>query len=430
MHIESKKIDNANAQASGVIFAKDIKAKENKIIQYLSKTQNIAGFRKGKIPAAVIKSRFKDSITKGATDEALQDFFKASLEQIDNPELLGEPLVKKMQAKEYDYEVEIQIAIKPEIDLGDYQALVPKPQEQTASSEELTGRIEEFALMGVKPEEISETRALQDGDIAKIDFKGFIEGEAFEGGSAEDYQLHIGKKQFIDGFEEALIGMQQDESKSIDLSFPENYQSKDLAGKPVNFKVKLKAIMVKKLPEMNDELAQKLLRKDDVSFSDLEQEISTLIKNEKQAKLFNEQLKPELIEIFSKHFIGIDLPQTILDQEIHNMLNEKLRQEDEATIKSYQEDEQKLEQLKTELKPEASERVVATLVIDAIAKQEKLEVNQEELAMYFQNEAMQAGMDPKQLIDLYKKNNLFPAVQMQILQDKVLNKLLHDKLAS
>ena len=429
MHIESKRIDKANAEAKGMIFSKDIKTKEVKIIKHLSKTQNIAGFRKGKIPAAVIKSRFKKAIDQGAQDEALQDFLKISLDQIENPDLLGDPIVKKMQAKDDDFEVEIQMAIKPSIELGDYKSLVPKPKIAEIDKTELTERIQELALTSVDPKVVQESRTLESGDFAKIDFKGFIEGKAFEGGAAEDYQLHIGKKQFIEGFEEALIGMQKDEAKDIELTFPENYHDKNLAGKPVKFNVKLKDIMVKSLPTLDDKLAQKLLKKDNAIFDDLEKEVTNLIKNEKTSKLFNEKLKPELLTLLSKHFAGIDLPQIILEQEINNMLNEKLRQEDEA-ISKIKKDGKKLEELKNNLKPEASLRVVGTLVIHEIAKLEKLEVNQEELAMYFQNEAMQSGIDPKHLIDIYKKNNLLPAIQMHILQDKVLNKLLQDKLAS
>ena len=430
MEIVAKKIDNANAQVSAKIQKSEIESKTQKIAKDLSKTLNLPGFRKGKVPVAVVKKRYGEKLEKDAEAEALQEVYKKALEElgIKKDEILGEPAVTKFDKKEDVIETEIKISFKPKIDLEDYEELIPDFKEPEVSDEEVENRLKELAAATAPTKKVEEDRPLKEGDIAIIDFKGYVDDKEIEGGSAQNFQLKIGSNQFIEGFEEQLIGMKPGESKTIEVTFPQDYHNKEIAGKKAKFDVTLKEIQVKEEPKIDDELAKKMLpNEENPTVELLKKKIKEQIKSEKLSKLYNEELKPKLIENLVKKY-DFDLPQNIVEQEIDIKLNEKLRSMSEDELKELKENPEKVKELRESLKDEAKKSVKATFIVDALAKKEGIKVDDNEVIQTIYYEAMQMGQNPQEVLEAYQKQGLLPAIKMAMIEDKLLTHLLNKKL--
>jgi len=204
--------------------------------------------------------------------------------------------------------------MRPQIDLADVKSLVPDFKKSEVIEKEIKDRIKEIAENQAPLVDITRNRKMKEGDTAVIDFEGFVDGEAFEGGAAENFELKLGSGQFIPGFEEQLIGIKRDEEVTINVTFPENYGSDTLAGKDAEFKVKVNGVKVKDEVVIDDELAKKLLPgEEDVTLEKLEEEIKKALEQEKRTKLYNDELKPKLLEALVEK-INFDLPEFVVDQ--------------------------------------------------------------------------------------------------------------------
>jgi trigger factor len=264
---------------------------------------------------------------------------------------------------------------------------------------------------------------VRDGDTVLIDFEGFLDGEPFEGGKAEKFSLKIGSGQFIPGFEEQIIGMKYDEEKEISVTFPENYGSKELAGKEATFKVKLHEIQEQVPAELNDELAQKLLNDEKATLDDLKARLKEQVVNEKLSKLYNEELKPKPVEALVAQF-DFALPNNIVEQEIDAKINAKAREMSEEELQSYKDNPEKEEALRDEVREDAKNSVKATFIVDALAKAQEVTVDDQEVSQAIYYEALMSGQDPQAVIKYYQENNLLPAVKMGMIEDKLFGKLL------
>jgi trigger factor len=268
---------------------------------------------------------------------------------------------------------------------------------------------------------------LRKGDIAIFDFEGIVDGETVENATAKNFSLEIGSGRLIEGFEDGMVGMKYDETRELDLKFPENYHAKDLAGKDVKFVITLHEIQEKAVPEIDDELAKKLIPNDpEMTLEKLKTVVKESLESEKTSKLYNEELKPKLLEELVKAF-DFELPEIIVDEEINSLVNQKLQGMSEDELKATREDEKKIEALKKEVEPEAKERVKTTLIVDELAKQENITISDQEVTQTMYYEAMQMGQDPKQMLEYYQQQGLMPIVKMSMLEDRVLSHLLNKK---
>ncbi len=433
MQVTVEKKNEANAKATGVIDKETLLKKEDKIAKEIAKTIDMPGFRKGKVPPAIVKKRYKDKIAQDAKSEAVQDFFNKALDELelDREKLIGEPTFDKFEEKEEAIEIEMNIAFRPVIDLGDYKSLIPEVKEAEVSDEEIEERIKSM-LKAVAPfKKVEEDRELQNGDYALIDFEGFIDGKPFEGGKAEGYLLEIGSKSFIEGFEDQLIGMKPGETREIKVTFPENYGSKDLAGKEATFKVTLNEIQQKDIPSIENidqETLKKLLPgQENPTIELLKERVKEQIKSEKMSKLYNEELKPAFVEKLVES-ISFDLPENIVEQEMDLAFRNAFAQMSEEERKEYQENVEKVKEKREEFREEAQKSVKLTFIVDELAKKEGIDVSDQELSSTIYFEALQTGRDPKELLDYYKNNNLLPAIKMAMIEDKLFSKLFDNKL--
>jgi len=429
MEIKANKINGANAEIEATISMDEVNANVEKIAKQLSKTANIQGFRKGKVPVAIIKKQYGQKLVEDAEGESLREVLTKGLDElgIKNDSLIGEPTIAKFDKSDDKIEVAVKVAMRPEINLDDVESFVPDFTKPEVTDKEVDERIQEIAEGQAPLVDIKRNRKMKEGDTAVIDFEGFVDGTAFEGGKGENFELLLGSGQFIPGFEDQLIGVKRDEEVEINVTFPEEYGSKELAGKDAMFKVKVNQIKVKDDVEVNDELAQKLLGKEDATLDELKTEVKKAIEQEKLAKLYNEELKPKLLETLVEK-IDFDLPEFVVDQEIDMAVNKKASTMSEDEIKELRENKEKLDELRESFREEAAQSVKATFIIDALAAKLGVTVTEQELMQTIYYEAMQMGQDPQKAYEQYKDAGYLPAIQMSMIEDRVLTTLLNKKI--
>jgi len=423
--VEVNKIDNANIDVKSTIENSVIEANVNRLAKEAGKQMKVDGFRKGKVPAAVVKKLYGDKLRQDAEADSLKTLIDMGLKQagVEASELIGEPIFKKYEKTDDGIDVELVLSVRPDIDTTGYEEAVPSFEKPEVSDEEVEEKLKEIAEQNGQLQKIKRKRMVREGDTAVIDFEGFLDGEPFEGGKAEKYPLKIGSGSFIPGFEEQIVGMKYDEEKTIKVTFPEDYQAENLAGKDVEFKVKLHEIQEQVPAEINDELAQKVLGKEDATLDELKEQLKTQIQNEKIGKLYREELKPKIIEALVEK-IDFDLPQNIVEQEIDVKVNEKAREMSEEELNEYKNNPEKLEELRESLREEAEKSVKATFIVDALAKENGIHVDDQEVSNVIYYEALMSGQDPQKVLEYYQKNNLLPAIKMGMIEDKLFAKLL------
>jgi trigger factor len=430
MKIKTNKINSANAQIEAKIPKETIDANIEKIAKKLTKTASVQGFRKGKVPVNVVKKQYGERLVQDAEAEALREVLNRGLDEmkIAMNSLIGEPNISNFVKNADSIDVTVKIAMRPDINLDNYKDMVDAVNKPVISDEDVNARVEKIADAQGKFVDLKKKRAAKEGDSAIIDFEGSIDGELFEGGAAKEFALVLGSNQFIPGFEDQVVGMKIDEEKVIKVKFPENYGSDKLAGKDAEFKVTLHNIQEKAKVEIDDAFAAKLLAgQDDKSLENLKAQIKIQLENEALAKLYNEELKPTLLETFVTKF-SFDLPEFVVDQEIDVSLNKKASMMSEDEIKELRENADKLEALRETFREDAERSVRATFIIDALATAENVRVDENEVMQTIYYEAMQMGQDPRLAYDKYKNAGYLPAIQMSMVEDKVLTQILNSKI--
>lgn len=426
MKVTVNRLDEANVLVSGTIEKSVVEANIERLAAKAGKEMKVDGFRKGKVPSHIVKKLHGDKLIQDAEADALRDLIDAGIKEakINASDVLGQPTFKKYDKTDSGIEVEVEISTRPVFKAEGHMDVVPAFDKPTASDEEVDAKLTEIAAQQAPFEKIKRKRMVKDGDMTLIDFEGFVDDVAFDGGKAEKFNLKIGSGQFIPGFEEQIIGMKYEEEKTVTVTFPAEYQSADLAGKEAQFKVTLHEIQEQVTPELDDELAKKLLQGEENATLDmLKEKLNDQIVSEKTAKLFNEELKPKLIEALVAKF-DFALPNNIVDQEVDAKINEKARTMSEDELNGYKENPQKVDALRDEVRDDAAASVKATFIVDALAKAEKVKVEDQEVSQAIYYEAMMSGQDPQQVIKYYQENNLLAAVKMGMIEDKLFGKML------
>lgn len=342
------------------------------------KEVNIPGFRKGKVPRKILEARYgKEVLYHDAFDFLVPSAYSqavkaAEIEPIDQPEI-SEFKISADQPATFTAIVEV----KPEVELGQYTDLGIEKKEAELSEEELENQLKAYQEQHSQLEH-TEREVVADKDFVIIDFEGFIDGKQFPGGSGEEYTLEIGSGTFIPNFEEQLIGQKVGEEVELNLTFPENYQTEDLAGQDVLFRVKIKEIKEKKLPELNDEFAKEV--SDFESLEQFEADLKEKMLEQKKQQL-QQQLENELIKKVSEN-TTVDIPTPLVNNELdmmyHNLAYSLSRQGINIDdyfkhINSSKEDWQE------QNREHATERAKNNLVLESIAKKEGIEVSDEEI---------------------------------------------------
>ncbi|MCB5933451.1 trigger factor [Caldibacillus thermoamylovorans] len=363
----------------------------------VQKQLNVPGFRKGRVPRQIFEQRFGvESLYQDALDIVLPDAYsnaidETGIEPVDQPEIDIEQ-IGKGQSLIFTADV----TVKPEVKLGEYKGLeVPKVNTEV-TDEDVEAELKELqkrhAELVVKEDEPAEQ-----GDTVVIDFEGFVDGEAFEGGKAENHSLEIGSDSFIPGFEEQLVGVKAGDEKEVQVTFPEEYHAEELAGKPAVFKVKVHEVKQLVLPELDDDFAVDV--DDEVETLDaLKEKIKNRLKDEKEHAAKHE-VENAVIEKAAEN-AEIDIPEVMIDNEVERMVKEfdQRLQQQGLNLELYSQfSGQDIDSLKETMREDAEKRVRVNLTLEAIVKAENIDVTEEEVEKELQNMAEMYNMPVEQI---------------------------------
>lgn len=373
----------------------------NKVV----KTVSLPGFRKGRIPRNIFEQRFGvESLYQDAIDIVLPEAYESAVSEtgifpVDQPRIDIEE-IEKGQGVTFTAEV----TVKPEVTLGEYKGIEVEEESVEVTDEEVEEAINELRESQAELV-IKEDGEVEEGNTVVIDFEGFLDGEAFEGGQAENHSLEIGSGQFIPGFEEQLIGEETGADVDVTLTFPEDYHVDQLAGEEALFKVKIHEIKEKELPELDDEFAK-----------DVEEEVETLeeLRTLKRQDLENgkkheaENAKREYVVEQVTNNAEVDVPEVMIQSEVEQMMREfeQRLQMQGMTIENYTEfSGQSEEDLKEQMEKDAAQRVKTSLTLEAINEAEELEVTDEDVDKELDNLSEMYGMEKEQIVQMIGGNH-------------------------
>jgi len=391
----------------------------------LVKKVNIPGFRKGKAPRKILEnyvgkeyllSEAADIILPNAYYDAVQE---NALEPIDQPEV---EVVQLEDGQPFIFKATVDV--KPEVKLGEYKGLEVKKKAYEVKEEDVQKFLENLQQRYAKLVN-KENGNAEKGDIALIDFEGFIDGEAFPGGKGENYSLEIGSGTFIPGFEDQLIGMAAEEEKEVNVTFPEDYHQEDLAGKPATFKVKIKGIKTKELSPIDDEFA-----KDVSEFETLEE-----LKNDTRNKLketaenrSQDEIRTELINKVVESS-EVEIPNIMIERRIASFVNDfanRVQQQGLSFEKYLELSGLSLDQLKENYRAQAEKSVKTDLVLEAVAKKENIDVSEEELDKEVEQIAKVYRQDPKAFKAYLASQGTLDSLKQSIILDKAVDLLVEE----
>lgn len=359
--VEAEKFDSAIKKA----FAKN------------SKKFNIPGFRKGKAPYSIVKKYYGNGVLfEDALDIIYRETYGTALTEnnvnpVDYPEIEVEQIG---EGKDLIYIANVPVA--PEVILGDYKGIEVKKSEYNVTEEDVENKIKEMQEKNARVE--VKEKAIEKGDIAVIDFKGFTGEVAFEGGEGKDYELEIGSGTFIDNFEDQLVGLKAEDEKEVNVTFPKEYGIEELNGKPARFEVKIKAVKTKELPEINDEFAKEVSEFE--TLKEFKDDVKQTLENagkSREEREFEEGIISTVVENAT-----IDIPEAMVNREINGMLRDletRLQYQGLTLEKYFQFTNTNENEFREQMKEIARNKVKTQMVIDKIAEVEKMEATEEEI---------------------------------------------------
>ena len=380
------------------VSAEEVNTALDKAFKKIVVKINEPGFRKGKMPRPLFEKKYGvEALYQDALEIIIPDAYsnaidEAGIEPVDYPEIAGTETFEKGK----DFTFTATVTVKPEPKLGEYKGLEVTKLSTEVTDEEVEAQIQ--AELAKKAElEIKEDGAVEDGDTAVIDFEGFLGEEAFEGGKGEDYALEIGSGSFIPGFEEQLVGVKAGESKDVVVTFPEEYHAAELAGKEATFKVTVKEIKTKVLPELNDDFAKEIDPEVE-SLDALRAKIKEQTAEQKKAESEG-TLRDELVEKAAEN-AEMEIPQGMINTELDRMVQEfgqRLQMQGMNLELYFQFSGQNEEALREQMTPDAENRVRVALTLEAIAKAENVQVTEEDITAELEAMATQFGMTVDQI---------------------------------
>ena len=378
MSVQVEKLEKNMAKLTVEVSAEDFKAAIKKAFNKNKNRFSIPGFRKGKAPQAMIEKMYGEGVFyEDAADEAINASYaeamkESGLDIVSRPEVTIEKI-----GKDEPFVYSALVAVKPEVSLGQYKGVEVEKADASVSAEDVEAELKKVQEQNARLLTV-EDRGVEDGDQTVIDFEGFVDGKGFEGGKAEDYPLTIGSHSFIDTFEEQLIGKKIGEECEVNVTFPTEYHAADLAGKPATFKVTVKEIKVKELPELNDEFASEVSEFDtlDEYKKDVEKKLAE--KKEIEANSKNEDaVVAKVVENAS-----MEIPDKMIDAQAENMVQDMARrmQSQGLSLDMYLKyTGMTVEQMKEQARPDAEKRIRTRLVLEAVAQAENIQISDEKV---------------------------------------------------
>lgn len=373
----------------------------NQAFKKANKTAKIDGFRPGKAPKDVFLKKYGIGVLfEEAAEILLEDAYKKVMEDNKDLQIVAQPRVEINSVTEDAIEYKFVLVTKPEVELGKYNGFNIKKEEVTVTDEEV-----DEALINMRKrytENVNKDGKVEDGDIAVIDFEGFDNGVPFEGGKGEDYSLKIGSNTFIPGFAEQIIGMSKGEEKDINVTFPEDYHSENLKGKPVVFKVKVKEVQEVKLPELDKDFFEDLGMEGIEDAESLKKQLKENIEARKTQEVENKYID-ELLEAAAGE-TKVSIPHIMIHDELDRMLKqyeERLKMQGITLEMFYQFTNSDEKALKDQLHGEAEKNVKYRLMLEAIAEKENIQISDEEASKEAEDLAIKYDMNKDEFLKLF-----------------------------
>lgn len=420
-----EKIENHKVKLEIEVAAPEVDIALARAYRKMVQKVNLPGFRKGKVPRRILESKYGSEILHEEALEILvppayqQALEEADVEPIEQPEF---DLVQMEEGKPLI--VHITVEVLPPVELGQYKGVAVEQEEVVISAEQIDQTLQSLREQHARLVPKEEGAAL-DGDLVMIDFKGFVDDEPFTGGEAENYSIEIGSSSFIPGFEEQLIGSVTGEEKEMKVSFPEDFRKEDLAGKEALFKVTVKQIKQKQLPDLNDEFVKEVSDKEtlDEFKAQIRERMEQTARNLARAKL-----EETLIEKVSEAS-QVVLPQVLVERQIDRTLSDMeqyLRYQGLTLEKFCKMSGKTMEELRTDKKEEAAKRAKANLVLDALIKKEGITVEDSEIDVKIAGIAEEHQDEPARIREIFEKQGRISFMQEEIRMRKVIDFLVNE----
>ncbi|MFW5672127.1 MAG: trigger factor [Acetivibrio ethanolgignens] len=416
MSVQVENLERNMAKLTIEISAEEFEAATKKAYNKNKNRINIPGFRKGKAPQAMIEKMYGAGIFyEDAANSIIPEAYEKAAEE-SGLDIVSQPEIDVTQIeKGKSFIFTAEVAVKPEVTLGEYKGIEVEKMDVSVSDEELLAELDRVREQNSRTIAV-EDRAAENGDMTVIDFEGFVDGVAFEGGKDEDYPLTLGSHSFIDTFEEQLVGKNIGEEVEVNVTFPEDYQAKELAGKPAMFKVTIKEIKVKELPELDDDFAQDVSEFD--SLDEYKEDVRKTLSQRKEAQAKNAKEEAVVEKIIEN--ATMDIPEPMINGQVRQMADEFAQriQSQGLTVEQYFQftgmDRNKL--IET-LKPQALKRIQSRLVLEAVAKAENIVASEEDIEKEIVDMASMYQMEVEKL-----KILIGDAEREQIAEDMAVQK--------
>ena len=416
MSLQVEKLEKNMAKLTIEASAEEFEAALEKAYLKNRGKLNVQGFRKGKAPRAIIEKMYGASIFyEDAANSIIPEAYdKAALES--GLDIVSRPEVDVIQIeKGKSFIFTAEVAVKPEVTLGDYKGLEVEKADVTVTEDEIAKELDKVREQNSRTITVAD-RAVVDGDITKIDFEGFVDGVAFEGGKGTDYELTIGSHSFIDTFEDQLIGKNLNEEVEVNVTFPEEYHAAELAGKPALFKVTVKEIKAKELPELDDEFAKDVSEFDSLEEYKASIKSTILEKKEKEAvRVKEDKLVDKVIENAT-----MEIPDAMIDTQVRQMADEfaqRLQMQGLTLEQYFQFTGMNANTMLEQMKPQAVKRIQSRLVLEAIVKAESITVADEDIEKEIEQMATTYKMEVEKLKELINERE-----KEQIVMDMAVQK--------
>ncbi len=400
MSVQVEKLEKNMAKLTVEVPAEKVEKAIQTVYQKMKKNINIPGFRKGKAPRHLIEKMYgKEVFYNDAIDELLADAYSEAAKECEE-ELVSRPKIDVVQFESGSpFIFTAEVAVKPEVTLGAYKGVQVEKAPIEVLDEEIEAEIMKEREANSRTITV-EDRAVADGDMVSLDFDGSVDGVPFEGGKAENYDLTIGSGAFIPGFEEQLVGAQINKELDVNVTFPEEYHAKDLAGKAAVFKCRVNSIKVKELPEVDDEFAQEVSEFDTLDEYKADIRAKLLKGKEEDAKKIKEDAVIEKIIADAQ----MDIPDAMVEFQTEQLMEDfaqRMQMQGMSLSQYFQYTGMTMEQYKEQMKPRALQNIQSRLVLEAVAAAENIEITEEDTNAEFQRMADLYKMDVEKVKELF-----------------------------
>ena len=418
-----KKLSETVYEVSATRSGEELKHLKKHVLVHF-KDAKVDGFRKGHVPADVLEKKFKKEIEGEILNHIISEEYRKAVEE-NNLSPIADIKLEKYENNEDNVEVVFTIPVLPEITLGDYKSVKVEKEALDVNDEKVNAEIEIMRSNAGKLKEVADDEAAKDKDVANINFEGFVDGEAFDGGKAKGFDLTLGSKSFIDTFEDQIIGHKKGDEFDVNVTFPEEYHAENLKGKPAVFKVKVNSIKRKEEAELNEDLAKELGYD---SVEDLKAKTKENLIKREETRIENEY-KGKVVDAVVEG-VNFEIPEAIVEREIQFQINrfaQQLQMQGMSLNQYFEMTGQNIEKMRESIKESAEKSVKRDLVLNEIAKVEKVEATEEEVNAELDRTALMYGMDREGLIAEVKKSGNYARfiddIKYQIVNRKTVDLL-------